>query len=115
SVNGSGSSTMTVTTSASTPASTNILVVRGASGALAHTANVTLIVNAAGGALPAGWSHQDIGAVGIAGSATFSSGTFTVAGSGSDIWTAADQFHFAFQSVTNDVSITARVATESGI
>src|SRR5581483_2724568 len=68
-----------------------------------------------GGALPAGWTDQDIGAVGIAGSASFNNGTFTVAGSGADIWNAADQFNFASRPVTNDLTITARIATESGI
>jgi regulation of enolase protein 1 (concanavalin A-like superfamily) len=64
--------------------------------------------------LPTGWTDQDIGAVGLAGSASFNNGTFTVSGSGADIWNAADQFNFASRSVTNDVAITARVATENG-
>jgi len=50
SVNTSGTSTLTVTTTTNTPAGTNILSVVGTSGSLAHTNTVTLIVNVAGGA-----------------------------------------------------------------
>ncbi len=107
-----GSSTMSISTSISTPACTSNLTVKGISGSLSHTANVSLTVNAPG--LPGGWTDLDIGAVGIAGSASYNNGTFTVAGSGSDIWTAADQFNYAYQSVTNDTSVTARVVTETG-
>ena len=115
SVNGSGSSTLTVTTTASTPASTNTLTVPAASGTLVHNGSVSLIVNAAGGGggLPTGWTNQNIGAVGIAGTAGYNNGTFTVSGSGADIWNAADQFDFAYRSVTNDLTITARVVSES--
>src|SRR5262249_21153869 len=47
SVTGSGSSTLTVTTSASTPAGTYALTVSGTSGSLVHSTSVTLVVNAA--------------------------------------------------------------------
>src|SRR5262249_18831439 len=48
SVTGSGSSAMSVSTAASTPAGTYTLHVTGTSGPVSHTADVTLIVNAAG-------------------------------------------------------------------
>ena len=44
--------------------------------------------------LPSGWSTTDIGAVGATGSASYSSGTFTVTGAGADIWNSADAFRF---------------------
>ncbi|HVZ23933.1 MAG TPA: phospholipase D-like domain-containing protein, partial [Vicinamibacterales bacterium] len=66
-----------------------------------------------GGALPSGWAHSDVGSVGIGGSASYSSGTFTVSGSGADIWGSADAFQFAYESMSGDGSITARVATET--
>ena len=40
--------------------------------------------------LPASWLDEDIGAVGVVGSATYSSGTFTVEGSGNCICSTAD-------------------------
>jgi regulation of enolase protein 1 (concanavalin A-like superfamily) len=61
--------------------------------------------------LPAGWSSRDIGAVPIAGSASHANGTYTVRGSGSDIWTANDAFHFVYRTLNGDGQITARVAS----
>jgi hypothetical protein len=61
--------------------------------------------------LPAGWQHVDIGAVPIPGNATYASGTFTVNGSGADIWSSADAFHYAYTSLNGDGTIVARVAT----
>lgn len=46
SINGSGSSTLTVTTASTTPPGTYTLSVNGTSGSLSHAANVTLIVTA---------------------------------------------------------------------
>jgi regulation of enolase protein 1 (concanavalin A-like superfamily) len=66
-------------------------------------------------ALPAGWTHGDIGAVGPAGSASYdsASGTFTVTGAGADIWNSADAFHYAYSAFSGDGSIAARVASVS--
>jgi regulation of enolase protein 1 (concanavalin A-like superfamily) len=61
--------------------------------------------------LPSPWASQDIGAVGVSGSTTHSSGTFTVKGSGSNIWYNADGFQFAYQTMSGDGSIVARVAS----
>ena len=58
------------------------------------------------------WLDDDIGAVGVAGSFSQSGGTFTVAGSGSDIWTTGDQFHYAWQNASGDLDVIARVASE---
>jgi len=66
-------------------------------------------------ALPPAWSTSDLGAVGPAGSASESSGTFTVAGSGADIWGTADAFRYAYQQVTGDTTIVARVATVQNV
>ncbi len=61
--------------------------------------------------LPAPWVDADVGSVGAAGSASFNGTTYTVKGSGSDIWTAADGFHFVYQQLTGDGTIIARVAS----
>ena len=59
--------------------------------------------------IPAPWSSADIGAVGLAGSATHSNGVFTIKGAGADIWSTKDSFHFVHQSAPGDAQIVARV------
>jgi regulation of enolase protein 1 (concanavalin A-like superfamily) len=62
-----------------------------------------------GTALPPPWESQDVGAVGAAGLASFTDGTFTLQASGADIWGQADGFHFVFQRLSGDVTLVARV------
>lgn len=62
--------------------------------------------------LPNPWQQTDIGGVGGPGAAGESSGTFTVWGSGADIWNTADQFRYVYQSWTGDGTITARVVSQ---
>ena len=66
------------------------------------------------GTLPSGWSSRDIGAVGRAGAASESGGTFTIRGAGEDVWGTSDAFHFAYRTLSGDGTIVARVATSSG-
>jgi uncharacterized repeat protein (TIGR03806 family) len=63
--------------------------------------------------LPSPWQHQDIGAVGAPGSAGYSTntGTFTITGSGLDIWSSADEFHYAYLDVSGDCEVVARVSS----
>jgi hypothetical protein len=63
--------------------------------------------------LPVPWQATDVGAVGLAGSAGYASGVFTVLGAGSDIWGPADAFQFVHQPLTGDGQIVARVTSES--
>ena len=65
-------------------------------------------------ALPAGWADQDIGSPGLAGSASYTNGLWTVAGGGADIWGTGDQFNFCSNSLAGDGMIIARVASQSG-
>jgi subtilisin family serine protease/regulation of enolase protein 1 (concanavalin A-like superfamily) len=55
------------------------------------------------------WQSGDIGAVAATGSASESSGTFSLRGSGADIWEGADEFRFHYQVLTGDGQLTARV------
>ena len=61
--------------------------------------------------LPSGWSDSDVGAVPFAGSASYLGSTFTVTGSGADVWGSSDAFHYAYMKMTGDGTIVARVAT----
>jgi phosphatidylserine/phosphatidylglycerophosphate/cardiolipin synthase-like enzyme/regulation of enolase protein 1 (concanavalin A-like superfamily) len=81
-------------------------------------ADVTILPNTDSGdggnpppppSLPAPWQDGDIGATPIPGSASYSSGTFTIKGSGADIWGTSDAFHFVYQQIAGDVTIQARV------
>ena len=58
---------------------------------------------------PVQWSHQDIGPCAVAGDVCYEPATQTyhVKGSGGDIWDYADEFHYMYQQVHGDVTITA--------
>lgn len=62
--------------------------------------------------LPLGWDKTDIGAPGKVGSSYFGSGTYNLHGSGANISGNADNFHFAYQKVSGNCTITARVASQ---
>ncbi len=92
--------------------------------AMSSTANVGLAVSANTNSalntamfrsvsiVPGGWSDADIGSPGAAGFAGFdpSTGSWTVSGGGTDIWSTADQFNLANQGLNGDGSIIARVS-----
>ena len=61
--------------------------------------------------LPAGWSDADIGSPGLAGSASYSGGAWTVTGGGSDIWNSADQFNFASTNFAGDGTMIVQVTS----
>lgn len=56
--------------------------------------------------------HQDVGTVLHPGSSTFDRGrgTYTVAGSGENMWFGMDDFQFAWKKMTGDVAISADIA-----
>jgi autotransporter-associated beta strand protein len=59
--------------------------------------------------LPAPRLTTDIGNVGLAGSATFASGTYTLTGAGTGITGTADGCRFVYQTGSGDCSVTVRV------
>ena len=71
----------------------------------AHIDNVTITAPI--------WSNIDIGAVGAKGSSSQSNGSYTVRGSGADIWGTADAFQLDYQSITGDGTVVARVLTQT--
>ena len=62
--------------------------------------------------LPAPWQDADIGAPSASGYAFTDDGTFTVAGSGNDVWETTDQLHYAYQPIPVHGRITARILTQ---
>jgi regulation of enolase protein 1 (concanavalin A-like superfamily) len=86
---------------------------------LSHAAIAALVLVAA---LPASavppaspWMTRDIGTPSPAGSTDVdANGVWTLQGSGEDIWEQADQFHYAYQRIRGDASITARFLAQKG-
>src|SRR5262249_54113985 len=101
---GTGSGTVTVTVSANGGAARNGSIAIG---------NQSFGVSQAASSNPNPWSHQDIGAVGVPGDAAFdaTTGVLTVSGAGADVWGAADALHYAYQPLTGDGRIVARVTS----
>jgi beta-galactosidase len=67
------------------------------------------------GMLPPQFTNADVGAVGLAGSASFCGGQFTVSGSGADITGTSDAFQFVYVyvPVSTNCDIRARVVSIS--
>jgi hypothetical protein len=66
------------------------------------------------GACPNTWTCTDIGQVSPGpGSQTLSNGTWSVSGGGGDIFGTSDSFHFAYQPLAADGSMSARVASQT--
>jgi predicted amidohydrolase/regulation of enolase protein 1 (concanavalin A-like superfamily) len=98
------------------PAGSYTLIARATdtAGAVTASSPVSITVSdPASSSLPAPWSSQDIGAVGVAGNASGSDGRFTVQGSGADIWGSSDAFRFVYQPLTGDGTIVALVSALS--
>lgn len=79
-------------------------------GATAVSAPVTISVGKQN-VLPDPWVRQDIGRTALAGAASFANDTFTVSGSGNDIWDRVDAFSYVYQPLEGDGQIIARVAS----
>ncbi|MBV8951133.1 MAG: PQQ-binding-like beta-propeller repeat protein, partial [Actinobacteria bacterium] len=62
---------------------------------------------------PSTWTCADIGGAAPPGTQTLSSGSWTIQGGGGDIWDVSDEFHFVWQSLAADGSISTRVASQS--
>ena len=79
------------------------------------TSDAPFTIVAAPVLLPSPWSSRDIGSVAATGSTSYSAGTFTVKGSGADIWGTADEFHFVSRSISGNFHIEARVASVQNV
>jgi CubicO group peptidase (beta-lactamase class C family) len=71
-----------------------------------HVDDVRVLVS---GGTAGEFSYSDVGTTGASGSTTTSGGSYTMQGSGGDIWDTADAFQFAYKALAGDGQITARI------
>jgi len=64
---------------------------------------------------PYPWQTQDIGLVGVTGSAAYAKGVFTAVGGGADIQNTGDAFRYVYSTAGGNFTITARVASLQNI
>ena len=93
----------------------------------AHAAGaVEVVVTASGGsgtrtggyvfvmpALPSGWTSAAVGAASPAGTAIGDGHSFTISGSGADIWNSADAFRYSSQAVSGDFDAVVQVESQT--
>ncbi len=108
---GTGSGTIVITVAANTSTSTRTGVVTVAGRTFTVTQAGTATAPPSGSSLPSPWQNRDIGSVGLAGSSTYSSGIYSVTGSGSDIWSTVDSFQCAYQAMSGNGQVVARVTS----
>jgi len=90
------------------------LFVTSGNGSLTGSATFDNVsVTQTGSTLPSGWANGDVGNPSTTGSSSYSSGTYTLNGAGVDIWGSDDQSQLAYQTLTGDGQIIARVASET--
>jgi hypothetical protein len=67
------------------------------------------------GTLPTGWSSQNIGSVGQAGSSSYTTNgyKYTISGGGSDIYGTSDSFRYSYTTLSGDGSIVAKIDSMS--
>src|SRR5260370_31887483 len=89
--------------------------IAGTAGSITNSAIITIAISPPLNlAIPSGWYDLDVGAVSTAGSAKYSNGVFTLSASGQWIYSTADGMHFAYQPLSGDGTIVARVVSASG-
>jgi RHS repeat-associated protein len=65
--------------------------------------------------LPSPWLDQDVGLVGVLGSVTYSGSTFTMSAAGPNAdYGHTDAFHFAYQTLSGNGTVVARVVSVQG-
>jgi hypothetical protein len=64
------------------------------------------------GSIPAPWLGSDIGPVAVAGGNSYSQAVFSLVGSGAGVGGTSDAFHFTYQPLTANCTISANVAAE---
>jgi outer membrane protein assembly factor BamB/regulation of enolase protein 1 (concanavalin A-like superfamily) len=99
------------------------VVVSSGTNGTAGTATLSAVALAAPGSPPSpaaspspcpnGWSCQDVGNPSMVGDQSLSTGTWTVKGAGKDVWGTSDEFHYVWQSLAGDGTVSAHVASQT--
>lgn len=63
--------------------------------------------------IPTPWLDTDVGSPAISGSASYTNNTFMVKGAGTDIYGTNDQFNYAYQPVSGNGTLIARVTSQT--
>jgi regulation of enolase protein 1 (concanavalin A-like superfamily) len=81
------------------------------------TAAPALVQEPAPPQVPSPWQTRDVGATGLAGTASFApeTSTWSMAGAGADIWGTADAFRYVYQPLAGDGEIVARVTSVQNV
>lgn len=75
--------------------------------------NITVTSSTGGNPLPSPWVDTDVGAPATSGSASYANGVYTVSGAGADIWGTSDQFNYAYQPLSGNGTIIARMTSQT--
>ncbi|HET8907219.1 MAG TPA: PQQ-binding-like beta-propeller repeat protein, partial [Ktedonobacterales bacterium] len=62
---------------------------------------------------PAGWTCADVGNPGLVGDQSLSNGVWTLSGAGANIQGYSDQFHYVWQAMTGDATISAHITAQT--
>jgi len=89
------------------------MVVTSHNGSLMGSATFDTVIISTSLVCLAGWSCADIGSPTPTGSQLVSNGTWTVQAGGADIFGTADQFHYNWQQLTGDGSVSAQVVSQT--
>jgi PKD repeat protein len=105
--NSSGTYTvaLTITDNAGAKASSTAVATIGSTGSTGSTGTQVQT-------LPSPWLSADVGSagnVGVNGSCSYASSTFTISGAGEDFWGTVDAFQYAYRSLAGDGEIVSRV------
>ena len=101
----SGGGTLTAAGLYTPPTTGTLASVTATAGSLSATATVAVVQSP--------WTSTDIGTVGIAGTAYDSATTTTLTNASDDIWNQSDDFHFDYQTLTGNGSITAKLVSQT--
>ena len=78
-------------------------------GGIVSAPSTALSITTTTSGVPTPWSHEEIGQVGLAGTASGDGSNFTLTASGEDIWNNTDSFGFISQSLAGDGLIQSKV------